>query len=137
MLNMMFFSSNQMCCSAETSNKLISPLFLRCFMKVAFFRVRQSKHQIFAESIKFEPAFSIEMLPKNRLGIDFLEQTESDLILNWFWTPFSSYIGIISEAFGSPGAPWLPCWVPRAFPGRFPEVCLALLGRLRISNPSS
>ena len=53
-LNMFFLSKIQMCCSAETLKKLISHLFLRCFVKVAIFRTRQSKHQIFAESIKFK-----------------------------------------------------------------------------------
>ena len=46
-----------MCYSAETLKKLISHRFLQCFVVVAFFRIRQSKVQIFAQYIKFKLNF--------------------------------------------------------------------------------
>ena len=93
-------SKIQMCCSAETLQKSISLWFLQCFVKVAFFRTRQSKHQIFAEPIKFRLVILIENSSKNRLKINSFGYSESDPIFDRFCTPFLLNFGIILEAFG-------------------------------------
>ena len=64
-LSMFFLSKIQMCCSAETIKIMILHWFLQCFVNVPFFRLRQSKHQILAESIKFGVEFLIENCPEN------------------------------------------------------------------------
>ena len=67
MVSSMFsLSMIQMCYSAETLKKLISQWFLQCFVRVAFFRTRQSKHQVFAESIKLTPVILIENSSENQ-----------------------------------------------------------------------
>ena len=120
-----------MCRSAATLKKLISHRFLQCFVKVAFFRTRQSKHQFFTESSKFRPVFLIENSSRNRSEIDILEHSESDPILDRFLTPFWLDFGTIFAAFGRVlaglGAHWPPFWPPGALWDRFPWVCLALL----------
>ena len=83
-LSMFFLSKIQMCCSAETLKIVILHWFLQCFVKVPFFRLRQSKHQILAESIKFGVECLIENSPENQCKIDIFEHSESDPILNWF-----------------------------------------------------
>ena len=82
--SMFFLSKIQMCCSAESLKNLISHWFLQCFVKVAFFRSRQSKHQFFTESSKFRLVFSIENCFKNRWEIDIFQHSESDPVLTQF-----------------------------------------------------
>ena len=126
-LTMFFLSKNQMCCSAETLKKLISLWFLQCFVKVAFFRTRQSKHQIFAESIKFRPVILIEISSKNRLKIDIFGYSESDPILDRFWNPFWPHFGTILGAFGVPGGPLASILAARGSPRPLPEGRLGCL----------
>ena len=129
--SMFFLSEVQMCYNAETLKKLISHWFLQCFVKVAFFRTRQSKHQIFAKSIKVRSVFLIENWSKNRSKIDIFEHSESDPFLDLFWTPFWGHFGTILGAFGVPWGPLAPSLAVRDPPGPLPRGLLGSLGVLK------
>ena len=112
-LTMFSLSNMQMCGSAETLKKMISLWFLQCFVKVAFFRTRQSKHQIFLQNLS-----NLDMFPDRKL----IQKSKNrhfwalriwshfgpvlDPILPQFWHHFWSFWGArgpLGSHFGCPG----------------------------------
>ena len=100
-------------------------------MKVAFFRARQPKRQIFAESIRFTPVFfSIEKTSKIDETTHFL--TTRNLIPCWtgFRPHFDPMLEPFWEAFGVSWGRLAPILAARGAPRPIPRGLLGSLGML-------
>ena len=135
---MFFLSKVWMCYSAETLKKLISLWFLQCFVKVAFFRTRQSKHQIFLQNLSNLYLFFNRKLTEKSIKNQHFRALRIwshfgpvlDPILTPFWHHFWSFWGVLGPLgshFGCPGpsqaasrgSAWLSwgAWDPPGPPG--------------------
>ena len=126
-----------MCYSAEILTKLISLWFLQCFVKVAFFRTRQSKHKICLQHLSnLDLFFNRKLTHKSIKNRDFwalwisshfepvLDQilTPFGVHFRWFW----SVLGLLGSHFDRPGfsqaasqgSAWFSCgaWWPSKTP---------------------
>ena len=75
-----------------------------------------------------QTCFFDRKLMKNRSKIDIFEHSESDPILDRFWTPFWPYFGTIFGAFGVSWGPLAPILAARGPPRPLPRGLLGSLG---------